>query len=111
VGPAAGSGLDAWTRIASDHEWVDKPRWSKDGRHLYFLSRGTGAFFNLWATAFDQNRGGALGQPFPLSHIDSPSLLVSPHIEKTSMDVAGGLLALTMTTATGSIWMLDNVDK
>jgi len=111
IGPAAGGPSSSWNRVAADHEWPDKPRWSADGRLLYFISRGHGAYFNLWAVPFDPRRGVPVGQPFQVTHYDSATLYVSPHVEKTGMDVVKGRAALTMTSTTGSIWMLDDVES
>jgi hypothetical protein len=33
--PVAGNELRTWTPVAPDHAWVDKPRWSPDGRTLF----------------------------------------------------------------------------
>ena len=41
VTPASGAARGEWTRIAADHDWPDKPRWSPDGKTLYFLSEKT----------------------------------------------------------------------
>ena len=55
---AAGSNhATTWTRILEDHVWPDKPRWSPDGRTLYFLSRGADGYFNLWGVPIDPARG------------------------------------------------------
>ncbi len=37
----------AWTRITDGKYWDDKPRWSPDGKTIYFLS-GRGGVFNVW---------------------------------------------------------------
>jgi hypothetical protein len=110
IGPAAGGPPSTWTRIAADHESPDKPRWSAEGRLLYFTSRGSGAYVNLWAVPFDPHHGVPTGTPFQVTHYDSPTLFVSPHGGRTSMDIANGRVSLTMTSTTGSIWMLDDVE-
>jgi hypothetical protein len=110
IGPAGGSSPAAWSRLLTDHPWADKPRWSTDGRLLYFLSRGSRDYFNLWAVRFDPVRGVPTGTPFPITRYDSPALFVSPHVGKVGMDVRRGRVALTMSSTTGSIWMLDDVE-
>ena len=37
VVPASGGGK--WIRITDGRHWDDKPRWSPDGKTIYFLSR------------------------------------------------------------------------
>ncbi len=41
----------------------------------------------------------------------SPTLSISPDAARSEMDVSARHTVLTMKTATGSIWMLDNVDS
>jgi len=36
-----------WIRITDGKHWDDKPRWSPDGKVIYFLSERSG-FFNVW---------------------------------------------------------------
>ena len=67
--------------------------------------------FNLWAVRFDPERGTPVDPPFALTHFDSQSLVISPEMTQSDMDVSSGYIVLTMKTVTGSIWMLDNVDK
>lgn len=110
VAPLGGARLDQ-VEIAPGYSGRDKPRWAPDGRTLYFISRRPSSFYNLWAIRFDPERGTPLGQPFALTHFDSPSLAMSPDITTAEMDVSSRQAVLTMKTVSGSIWMLDNVDK
>ena len=111
VAAADGSHPERWRRIAADHVWPDKPRWAHDGRTLYFISRRPTSYFNLWAVRFDPERGTPIDSPFALTHFDSQSLVISPEMTQSDMDVSSGHIVLTMKTVTGSIWMLDKVDK
>jgi Tol biopolymer transport system component len=72
VAPAEGAEASKWIRIAPDHEWPDKPRWSPDGRTLFFLSRRPASFFNLRAIRFDPERGRPVGDAMPVTNFDSP---------------------------------------
>jgi hypothetical protein len=111
IAPAEGSPPAAWTRLVADHPSADKPRWSDDGRLMYFLSNGSGDYFNLWALPFDPVRGVPAGRPFRITSYDSPARFVSPHAGRINMDVVKGRVALTMSSTTGSIWMLDDVES
>ena len=111
IAPAEGGPPSAWTRLLADHPWADKPRWSADGRLLYFLSRGSGDYVNLWALPFDPVRGVPAGRAFAITAYDSPARFVSPHATRVNMDVLKGRVALTMSSTTGSIWMLDDVES
>jgi hypothetical protein len=112
VVPAHGGLRPAWRDIAQDHEWPDKPRWSPDGRTIYFLSRHRSSFFNLWGNRFDPERGTAVGEAFMITHFDNPGFTIwSDMAAGSALDIAAGRVLFTMATVTGSIWMLDNVDK
>ncbi len=110
VAPADGPQTDRWTRIAPDHT-PDKPRWAPDGRTLYFLSRHSTSYLNLWGIRFDPERGMPVGEPFALTTFDTPNLVISPDLTRSEMDVSSRHAVLTMKTTAGSIWMLDNVDR
>jgi hypothetical protein len=99
-----------WIRVPLRQRWADKPRWSPDGKALYFLAADS-SFIQLWAARFDPVRGVVVGEPVQLTHFDSPSFKISPAMSSTEMDVGGGKVFLTMESTSGSIWMLDNVDR
>jgi hypothetical protein len=65
----------------------------------------------LWALPFDPERGIPLGTAFALTSFDSPNMLISSDISYSEMDVSARHVVLTMKTVSGSIWMLDNVDR
>ena len=95
-----------WSRIAADHARPDKPRWSPDGKTLYFLSPSAG-FFNLWGVHIDPNRGAQVGAPFQITHFDSPRWHVDPDMGGScDVGIATGRLVLPMRTVKGSIWMM-----
>ena len=98
-----------WTRLLEDHVWPDKPRWSPDGRTLYFLSRGTDGYFNLWGVPVDPARGAQTGKPFQITHFSSPDWRIDPNMANADIDVASGKLVLPMQNVKGSIWLLSGV--
>jgi eukaryotic-like serine/threonine-protein kinase len=100
-----------WVHVAADHVSPDKPRWSADGKRLYFLSSKGGSFLNLWSVEFDPDRGVPVGQPVQLSHFDSPGFIISPRLTTAELGVSSDRVLLTMRAATGAVWMLDNVDR
>jgi Tol biopolymer transport system component/DNA-binding winged helix-turn-helix (wHTH) protein len=111
VAPAAGASPSGWTRIAGDHAWPDKPRWSRDGRTLFFVSQKPAGYFNVWGVRMDPARGVQVGTAFPVTHFDSPDLMLDPAIDNCEIAVTARHLALTMRSATGSIWALSDVDR
>jgi eukaryotic-like serine/threonine-protein kinase len=111
VARARGSDPQKWTRVAPDHDLADKPRWSKDGKTLYFLSRQRADVpLDVWRVPFDGEHGLA-GKPFRVTQFNSPSEIISSDVGTTEIGIAPQSVVLTMETATGSIWMLDNVGR
>jgi Tol biopolymer transport system component len=107
VSPASGG---SWIRITDGKRWDDKPHWSPDGKMIYFLSARSG-FFNVWATRFDPVRGKPLGDPFPVTALDSPSQMVPKFIPTIALSLTQDRLVLTVAQDSGNIWVLDNVDR
>ena len=107
VMPAAGG---PWTRILGGKNWDDKPRWSPNGKAIYFVSN-EGGFFNVWGIRFDPSKGKAVGEPFRVTAFENPSLMVPNAIEAVELSVTQDKLAITVQEQSGSIWVLDNVDK
>ena len=110
VAAADGPAKRPWVAIAADHTWVDKPRWSQDGRILYVLAN-EGSFLDVLQVPFDPQRGVPTGPAARLSQFDAPSFKVSPSASTTNWTVSGRRAFLTMTSTSGSIWVLDNVDR
>ncbi len=101
-------GGSTWTPVAADHPWPDKPRWSPDGRTIYFVSRSGSGYFALWGVRFDPERGVQAGAPFLVKAFDSPRWHIDPDLTPMEMGVAKGVLALPMRSVKGSIWLLSN---
>jgi len=105
-----GAPASEWIRVAGDHPWADKPRWSPDGKLLYFISNAGSPFFNLWAVRFDPEGGALLGAPHPLT-LDSPALVPSNNMQISQVGISARRAMLTMVSARGNIWMMENVDR
>ena len=99
-----------WIRITDGRHWDDKPRWSPDGKTIYFISGLAGGFFNVWGIHFDPTDGKPVGTPFQLSNFNSPRLLVSRWMSGVGFSFTQDKLVLTMAEESGNIWVLDNVD-
>ena len=110
VMPSAGADSSRWTHLTDVHGWADKPRWSPDGKLLYYILRES-SFFNVWAVQFDGETGRPVGTPFQVTHFVDPGRRISPEIGDFDLGVSAGRLILPVLETTGSIWMLDNVDR
>ena len=113
VGVAAASGPSdrPWSRVTDGQDWADKPRWSPDGRTVYYFSSSEGGIYNLHGRRFDQTTGRAVGPPIQITAFRSPAHTISPNLAHGELSIAPGRLALPVLEASGSVWMLDNVDK
>jgi Tol biopolymer transport system component/DNA-binding winged helix-turn-helix (wHTH) protein len=108
VTPSAGDG--PWTRITEGKHWDDKPRWSPDGRIIYFVSEREG-FFNVWGIHFDPVNGRAEGEPFQVTAFDNPRLMVAEVMSNVGLTLTQDQLIVTVSQVSGSIWVLNNVDR
>jgi Tol biopolymer transport system component/DNA-binding winged helix-turn-helix (wHTH) protein len=108
---ASGAARREWTPVAADHDWPDKPRWSPDGKTLYFLSRKPAGSFNVWAVPMDPVHGRPVGEPRQITHFDGTGVTIHPDTGNSEMDIAGRSLAVTTRDVTGSIWMLSGVQR
>jgi Tol biopolymer transport system component len=99
-----------WVRITEDGERADKPRWSPDGKTIFYMSnRGTG-FFNVWGRRFDPAAGMPVGEPFRVTSFDSPDRIVWAS-GNAGVSFGGDRLVLPLVQATGTVWVLENVDR
>ncbi|HEY8459512.1 MAG TPA: winged helix-turn-helix domain-containing protein [Blastocatellia bacterium] len=105
--PASGG---EWTRITEAKYFDDKPRWSPDGRRLYFVSNRTG-FFNVWGIGFDPATGQPRGEPFRVTNFESPARMILPDVATMEMALAADRIVLPIMEVTGGIWILENVGR
>jgi Tol biopolymer transport system component len=100
----------AWVRVTDGKSWDDKPRWSPDGRVMYFISSRTG-FLNMWGIQFETVDGRPVGDPFRVTAFESPAQLVPSQTSLLGMSLTENRLVLPISEVSGSIWMLENVDR
>jgi Tol biopolymer transport system component/DNA-binding winged helix-turn-helix (wHTH) protein len=105
--PARGG---SWIQVTNSQQWDDKPRWSPDGKMIYFIS-GQGGLYNVWGARFDPVHGRIFGPPFRVTNLNDPSLMVPTQLPEVGLSVARKRLALAASQSTGSIWILDKVDE
>jgi Tol biopolymer transport system component/DNA-binding winged helix-turn-helix (wHTH) protein len=99
-----------WRRVTEAKYFDDKPRWSPDGRRLYFVSNRTG-FFNVWAIDFDPASGQPRGEPFRVTNFESPAQMVLPEVGVMEMALAADRIVLPIMEVSGGIWILENVGR
>ncbi len=103
--PAEGG---SWIQIPPLGHWDDKPRWSPDGKTIYYVSETQG-FFQVWGIHFDPSRGTPIGKPFRVTKFDSPSLMIPTYIPPVELSVTKDKLSINLAEASGSVWILENV--
>ncbi len=106
--PAAGG---EWRRITEGKYWDDKPLWSPDGRTIYFVS-GRSGFSNVWGMRFDPTSGQPVGEAFRVTAFESPGQMMSPRLAQLiGISLTADRLVLPITEVSGSIWILENMDR
>ena len=99
-----------WVRLTDGKQWDDKPRWSPDGRTIYFLSERKG-FFNVWGIHFNPAIGRPQGEPFQITSLETSSLMILQNKPAVELSMTEGRLVLPLVQTSGNIWILDNVDR
>jgi tricorn protease-like protein len=64
---------DDWIHVAGGDSWVGAPRWSADGRILYYLS-ARDDFICVWGQHLDSKTKAPIGKPFPVVHLHAASM-------------------------------------
>ena len=96
-------------RVTEEGAWADKPRWSPDGRIIYFISNRGSSFLNVWGVRFDPARGAAAGEPFRVTDFERPGRFISTQLAFAEMALGKSSLLLPVTEVSGSVWVLENV--
>jgi len=99
-----------WIRVTDGKHWADKPRWSPDGKTIYYISEERG-YFNVRARRFDPENGRPQGEAFAVTSFNSPQMLIGQNIPNVGLSVTRDQLVVTVAHTSGSIWVLDNVDR
>jgi Tol biopolymer transport system component/DNA-binding winged helix-turn-helix (wHTH) protein len=99
-----------WIRVTDGKFWVDKPRWAPDGKTIYFLSRQSG-FYDVWGIRFDLARGKTVGDSFRVTDFGSPTLMIPNDMGTVEFSLTQDKLMLPLTETSGSIWVLNDVDR
>jgi Tol biopolymer transport system component/DNA-binding winged helix-turn-helix (wHTH) protein len=100
----------AWVPVTDGTAFDDKPRWSADGRLLYFMS-SRGGVPNVWGVPIDPDEGRPAGPPFQLTHFDGRTSIAVPHVAYTELAVGAGRLALDVAEPATSIWMQEAPER
>lgn len=101
--PAQGG---AWIPVTSGRSYDDKPRWSADGRILYYIS-DRGGPIDVWGQRIDPATGTPAGDPFKVTGFDDPARMVNTNLGRVEIAVSEDRIFLPLTETTGDVWVLD----
>jgi serine/threonine protein kinase len=94
---------DKWVPVVTD--FGIQPSWSPDDAGVYYFSMRDG-FFCVWLQPVDIVTKRPIGAPRAVLHLHEPRLRAAVRAMPTN-DVQGSYLYMTLTQASGNIWMLD----
>jgi Tol biopolymer transport system component len=94
-----------WVPITAETSPSRTPRWSGDGKTIFYLSKADG-FWCVWGQHFDPVLGRTIGSPFTVRHFHdfkfSPDGLSA---ETFNIAVTGDSLYLNVLQTRGTIWL------
>jgi Tol biopolymer transport system component len=99
-----GQTVGDWIPVTRELEWSDWPRWSGDGKAVFFLSNRDG-FYCVWGQYFDPVTSRPRGFPFAIAHYHNPR--ISPErVRRMSFGLAasGDSVFLNVGEVAGSVW-------
>jgi Tol biopolymer transport system component len=108
VSSAGGPAAD-WLHVSTSGA-ADKPRWSPDGRRLYY-TEDSSVGYNVWSVPFDPVRGRLTGAASQVTRFTNPDHLLSPDLGHAEPSISRTFMILPIMERRGSIWMLDGVDR
>lgn len=93
-----------WIPITSDSEFSHRPRWSGDGKTIFYLSTRDG-FFCVWGQRFDVSSGRTMSKPFTVMHYHNPRFSPARVAEQSfNISVSGDSVYLNVGETNASIW-------
>jgi serine/threonine protein kinase len=93
-----------WSPITPKSEFSYRPRWSGDGKSIFYLSTRDG-FSCVWGQDFDKRLGKATSKPFAVMHYHNPRFSPARVAERSfNLSVAEDTIYLNVGEANASIW-------
>ena len=97
--------IGEWIAVTDKSEFSDRPRWSGDGKTVFYLSTRDGHSC-VWGQRFDPGSGHVSGDPFPVLHYHNPRF--SPHVvaeRSFNLSVSGDSVYLNIGEINTSVWV------
>lgn len=105
VMPAAGG---RWRALTDGQQYDDKPRWTPNGRAVYFVSDRDG-LLNVWGRRFDVSAGEVVGSPFRVTSFSSPDKMMATDRVRMRFDLTARELFVPIESAKAELWILDGL--
>ncbi len=97
--------VGSWIPITDESKWADRPRWSGDGRTIFYISTRDG-FRCIWGRHFEPKSGQTQGPPFAVKHYHNGR--ISPAFvlwEYFNLAAAGNSIYFNPGEQNGTIWI------
>jgi hypothetical protein len=93
-----------WIPITSDSEFSQRPRWSVDGKTIFYLSTRDD-FSCVWGQHFDIESRRITSKPFAVMHYHNPRFSPGRIAQRSfNLSVSGGSIYLNVGETNASIW-------
>ena len=94
-----------WIPITEQSGFSDRPRWSGDGKTVFYLSRRDG-FYCVWGQRFDPKAGQLIAEPFAVTHYHNPRFSPKAVVDRSfNLSVAGDSVYLNVAEINTSVWV------
>jgi len=96
--------LSEWITVVASPGWNDKPRWSADGRFIYFYST-TDGFQCIWRQRLDPSGLRPIDGPLAVLHLHDPEFSLK-EVSRGAFNLSVGrnLMVLNIATSKANIW-------
>jgi Tol biopolymer transport system component len=94
-----------WIPVTGASESSDRPRWSGDGKTIFYVSTSDG-FSCLWAQSFNPETGEPVGTPFAVMHYHNRRNSIDVIAPRSfNLSVAGNSIYYNLGESSSSIWI------
>lgn len=94
-----------WIPITEASQSSDRPRWSGDGKAIFYVSTRDG-FFCIWGQTFDPEAGQVTGSPFAVMHYHNRRDSIDVVAPRSfNLSVAGDSIYFNLGESSSSIWI------
>jgi len=96
--------LSEWITVVASPGWNDKPRWSADGRFIYFYST-TDGFQCIWRQRLDPSGLRPIDGPLAVLHLHDPEFSLK-EVSRGAFNLSVGrnLMVLNIASSKANIW-------